>query len=522
MVAGVELTYNTGASAVQMAQTIFGEGVSVVDATYIGDNDSSAIYSNGDTISEGVVPGDTGVILSTGEAVAFTSVGPQSNVTASLTTPSSGPNNDPQFVAAAGLSTFDASILEVDFIPDADVNFVTMTFVFASDEYPEFVGSIYNDMFAVWINDDLVPLSVGDDTVSIGNLNEVGGPNLFNLNTSDQFNTEMDGFTVSLSLVIPVEAGEENTMRIGITDVGDRNYDSNVLIAADSVQGGLIANEDNILLRPGDAQIVDVLANDFNDTGGAAFITHINDVAVNPGDSVTLTTGQTITLNADGTLSMIGNDVSEDVALTYEIATTTGQTAVGLIVVDTVPCFAAGSLIRTKRGDVPVEELCLGDMVFTRDDGFQPVRWIGRRDMPAEGKMAPVRIAPNTFGEHAQVTVSPLHRIFLQNMHAELLFGSSEVLVAARDLIDGKQVQRIEGGQVEYVHLMFDRHQVIWSDGLPSESFFPGSQTQNCFEQSALEEICAIFPELDPVTGKGYGPTVRPALKRYEARLLVA
>lgn len=117
--------------------------------------------------------------------------------------------------------------------------------------------------------------------------------------------------------------------------------------------------------------------------------------------------------------------------------------------------------------------------------------------------------------------VSPLHRIFLQNSHAELLYGSSEVLVAARDLVDGKRVQQIEGGRVEYVHLMFSRHQVIWSDGLPSESFLPGSQTQNCFEQSALEEICEIFPELDPITGEGYGPAARPALKRFEARLLV-
>ncbi|MEO1024085.1 MAG: Hint domain-containing protein, partial [Pseudomonadota bacterium] len=366
------------------------------------------------------------------------------------------------------------------------------------------------------------PLSVGDGTVSIGNLNTVGGPNLFNLNTADQFNTEMDGFTVSLSLIVPVEEGQVNNLRIGIADVGDSAFDSNILIAADSLQSSLIANQDDVLLRPGDSQEVDVLANDINNTGGMIFITHINDVEVDPGDSVTLTTGQTITLTTDGTLSLFGNDVSEDVAFTYEISSTTGETSVGLIVVDTVPCFVAGSLIRTKRGSVPVEQLQPGDLVYTRDDGYQPVRWIGRREMPAEGKMAPVRIGRNSFGEHGDVMVSPLHRIFLQNSHAELLYGSSEVLVAARDLVDGKRVQQIEGGRVEYVHLMFSRHQVIWSDGLPSESFLPGSQTQNCFEQSALEEICEIFPELDPITGEGYGPAARPALKRFEARLLVA
>lgn len=522
MVAGVELTYDTSATAVQMAQTIFGTGVTVVGATYNGDNDSSAIYSNGDTISPNVVPGDTGIILSTGEADRFTSVGSQSNFVSNLTSPSSGPNNDPLFVAASGRNTFDASILEVDFIPDPGVELITMKFVFASDEYPEFVGSIFNDLFGVWLDGELVPLSVGDGLVSIGNLNTVGGPNLFNLNTSDQFNTEMDGFTISLSLIVPVTEGQVNTLRLGITDVGDANFDSNVLIATDSVQGSLIASDDNILLRPGNSQDFDVLANDINGTGGSLFITHINDVEVQPGDSVTLTTGQTIALNVDGTLSMVSDIESVDVAFTYEVASTSGETAVGLIIVDTVPCFVSGSLIRTKQGSVPVERLKPGELVYTRDDGYQPVRWIGRREMAAEGKMAPVRIERNSFGEHGDVLVSPLHRIFIQNSHAELLYGSNEVLVAARDLVDGKRVRQIEGGRVEYVHLMFDRHQVIWSNGLPSESFLPGSQTQNCFEQSALEEICEIFPELDPITGEGYGPAARPALKRYEARLLVA
>ncbi len=522
MVAGVELNYDSTASALLMAQTIFGDNVSVVGATYTGDSDASAIYSGGDSIAPGVVPGDTGVILSTGEAQAFTSVGPQSNIRSNMTTPNSGPRNDPQFVDLAGANTFDASILEVDFIPDEDVNFITMEFVFSSDEYPEYVGSVYNDMFAVWIDGEVVPLSAGNGQISISNINESGGQNLFNINTADQFNTEMDGFTISLSVVIPVTPDEVNTLRIGITDVGDAAYDSNVLIAADSVQGSLIAIDDNVLLRPGDTRIVDVTANDLNATGGAVFVTHINDQPVSPGDSVTLTTGQTITLNADGTLSMVGTTESEDVAFTYEIESTTGDTAVGFVIVDTVPCFVSGSMIRTDRGEKPVERLAIGDLVLTRDDGLQPIRWIGRRVMEAQGKMAPVRIARNTFGEHGTVLVSPLHRIMLQNTHAELLFGSHEVLIAARDLVDGDAVRQIEGGRVEYVHLLFDRHQVIWSDGLPSESFLPGPQTKSCFEQDVLDEICEIFPRLNPMTGDGYGLAARPALKRYEARLLVA
>ena len=136
--------------------------------------------------------------------------------------------------------------------------------------------------------------------------------------------------------------------------------------------------------------------------------------------------------------------------------------------------------------------------------------------------MAPIEIAANTFGRHRRLRVSPLHRILVKNVHAELLFGSSEVLITARDLIDGHTVRQVEGGNVDYVHILFDQHQVVWSNGLLSESFLPGPQTKHCFEREIVAEICAIFPELDPDTGEGYGPTARPALKRHEARLLSA
>ena len=518
-----ELTYDTSASALAMAELIFGDRVTVTGATYTGDARASAIYSNGDAISPGVVPGDTGVILSTGQADRFTNdSGANTNTRTNTTTPNSGPNNDPDFVALAGRNTFDASYLEVDFIPDPGIEYITLEFVFSSEEYPEFSDSIYNDLFAVWIDGEAVPLAAGSGLASVTNINQSGDINLFNSNTADQFNTEMDGFTVSMSFVIPVTPGEVNSLKIGISDVGDSAFDSNVLIAADSVQGALIANTDDVLLRPGDSRIVDVLANDINNTAGVAFITHINDQAVSPGDSVTLTTGQTVTLNADGTLTLVGDDVSEDVAFTYEIASTTGETAVGFIIVDTVPCFVSGTRIRTDRGEVPVERLQIGDLVRTRDFGLQPVRWIGRRSVPAEGKMAPVHIAANTLGQHDALSVSPLHRILLRNAHAELLYGSSEVLVAARDLIDGRSVRQVNGGFVEYVHLLFDDHQVIWSNGLESESFLPGPQTTGSFDQDLVAELKAIFPELDPATGSGYGPAARPALKRYEARLLVA
>ena len=71
MVKAKSLPVDTGASATEMADAIFGDGVNVVAASYSGDNGSSGIYSDGDKISGDVTPGDTGVILSTGRASQF-------------------------------------------------------------------------------------------------------------------------------------------------------------------------------------------------------------------------------------------------------------------------------------------------------------------------------------------------------------------------------------------------------------------------------------------------------------------
>jgi hypothetical protein len=159
---------------------------------------------------------------------------------------------------------------------------------------------------------------------------------------------------------------------------------------------------------------------------------------------------------------------------------------------------------------------------MTQDDGAQPLRWIGQRRVAAQGDFAPIRIAANTFGRHRELLLSPLHRVLIRDSLAELLFGEGEVLVAARDLVNDLSVRRIEGGTVEYVHILFDRHQVVFSEGLATESFLPGPQINNSFEADIVQEICTLFPEIDPATGEGYSPAARRTLKRYEARLLLA
>ena len=518
MVAASELPINTGASALQMAQEIFGAGVTVVNASYTGDNRSSGIYSNGDSISPEATPGDTGVILSTGKARDFTNSSGDANHSPNTSTDTSGLNNDPAFDALAGVPTRDAAFLDVDFIPDG--NLMTMQFVLSSEEYPEFFSQ-YTDTIGVWINGNPVQIAVGNGQASVGNINNSSNINQYVDNTADQANTEMDGYTITLSLKIPVNDGEVNSIRIGIADAVDSVYDSNLLIAGGSVQTALVAQNDAMTMVPNGSQMIDVLANDTNSSGGALTITHINGQAVSAGDTVTLPSGHTVTLTASGTLIVTADADTDTVSFTYEVTDASGETDVAFVTVETVPCFVAGTKILTPAGERAVESLRPGDLVMTRDEGPQPVRWIGRRRVAGRGNAAPVCISAGTFGAHGDLMVSPEHRILLCESGATLLFGVEEVLIAAKDLVGHRAIRRREGAIVEYVHLMLDRHQILCANGLASESFLPGPQTSACFPAEALDEIAGLFPGLDPMTGAGYGKAARRTLKSWEASLLL-
>ena len=533
MATASKLPVDSSASAIEMAQTVFGDGVSIIGASYTGDSRASGIYSDGDTVAPGVTPSDSGVILSTGRASDVTNAASSfpgggnppwwwgggsndPNQSASTGTNTSGPDNDAQFNAAAGTNTFDAAWLDVDFVPSGDM--MTMQFVFASEEYPEFTNSVYQDLVAVWVNGTQVQMTVGDTDPE--NINEQTNQNLFIDNTGDAYNTEMDGFTVTMTLKMAVVPGSVNSVRIGIADVADNAYDSNLLIAADSAQTTLIATDDQITVAPDGSRTADLLANDESAGGGTLTITHINGQAVSAGSTVTLATGQEVTLNADGTITLLGDGDEESVNFTYTVQNAAGQTDTGFVLVDSVPCFVAGTRIATPDGARPVESLHPGQMVLTRDHGAQPLRWIGRRRVAAQGRFAPVEIAADALGRHGALRLSPLHRVLVRDSLAELLFAEPEVLVAARDLVNGTTIRPVPGGTVEYVHLLFDRHQVIWAEGLETESFLPGPQTTASFEAEMVAEITALFPDLDPGTGHGYSPAARRTLRRYEAELL--
>ena len=520
MATGAELNYNVNANAMTMANAMFGSGVTVVGASYTGPRDSSATFTNGH-LSPGVLPSSTGVILSTGNVRDFTQSSGDPNRATDTSTDTAGVDNNSQFNAIAGARTYDAVWIDVDFIPTGDV--MTMRFVFSSEEYPEYVNSGFNDTIGVWINGAYVPISIGNGTSSINNINPLTQPNLFISNMNDEYNTEMDGFTVTLTLTIPVISGVVNSIRIGITDAGDARYDSNLVIVGDSIQTTLVARDDVDTMYATGQKTLNILGNDFYNGAGTLQVTQINGINVVAGQVITLPSGQQVRLNADGTITVIGNGDIEHVNFTYTVTSTSGgHVDTGLIRLTTIPCFVAGTMILTDTGERPVEHLHVGDLVMTKDDGPQPLRWIGRRQVPAMGALAPIEIRAGTFGDHRRLLVSPQHRVLVHDSLAELLFGDSEVLVSAKDLVNGRSVRVREGGDVEYVHLLFDRHQIVSSEGLSTEIFLPGPQSTRMFEAGILQEICTLFPELDPQSGDGYSPAARRTLRPYEAQLLFA
>jgi hypothetical protein len=207
-------------------------------------------------------------------------------------------------------------------------------------------------------------------------------------------------------------------------------------------------------------------------------------------------------------------------------ATTRQWANINFTDIEHVPCFTFGTMIATPQGEVAVERLALGDKVFTRDNGVQAVRWIGSRKLTGaevSAKFRPVLIRAGVLGNgmpERDLLVSPNHRILITNSMVEMLFEEREVLVAAKHLTHLEGIDQVETDSVTYVHIMFDRHEVVLSDGAWSESFQPGDMTLASMGKAQRAEIFELFPELREKAGLDAYVSARKSLLRHEAALL--
>lgn len=330
-----KLPVQTGVTGMQLADAMFGDGITVVSASYKGDVRSAGIYTNGNTVSPGVVPSDQGIILSTGQASDFTNAYGAYNQTASRSTDTAGVDNDARMNQIAGVSTYDGAFLTTEFKSTGSE--LTMQLVFSSEEYLEWVKTGYNDAVGIWVNGVQAQLALGAGDISIDNINTTSNPNLFLNNGKSTYNTEMDGATVVLTLKAHVNVDSVNTLVIGIADAGDAIYDSNLMIVANSVQSALIAHDDVLALTAKGHGVVDLLANDMTEGRKDVHITELNGHHVVAGDHVVLGSGETLTLNADGTVSVDATSNTNPVTFTYLITDSQGTTDTAYVTLATSP-----------------------------------------------------------------------------------------------------------------------------------------------------------------------------------------
>lgn len=159
--------------------------------------------------------------------------------------------------------------------------------------------------------------------------------------------------------------------------------------------------------------------------------------------------------------------------------------------------FAQGTMITLGDGSQrAIQALRPGDTVLTRDHGRQPIRWIGHARLRAVGAFAPVVIPAGTLGNSGDLVLSQHHRVFLYQRQRLPGLATSELLVQARHFVDEDRVFLREGGFVDYYALIFDRHEIIYAEGIPSESLMVNDATVNRLPPEIASEVRAAFPGL--------------------------
>lgn len=193
-----------------------------------------------------------------------------------------------------------------------------------------------------------------------------------------------------------------------------------------------------------------------------------------------------------------------------------------------VICFVSGTMIDTPDGARPVEDLQAGDAVQTSDNGAQKVIWTGYRRMSgarlyAMPELRPIRIRRGALGldrPDEDLVVSPLHRVLIRGPQAELLFRTPEVLVAAKDLLNDHSIHVDHTmRQVTYHHLLLEDHQVLFANGVETESFHPAQTSLEVIDPVQRDKLLEILPALAH-DDQAYGAPARRNLTASEAAVL--
>ena len=195
-----------------------------------------------------------------------------------------------------------------------------------------------------------------------------------------------------------------------------------------------------------------------------------------------------------------------------------------------VICFTPGTRILTPDGSRDVAELREGDRVQTKDNGPAEILWLGRRRVTGARLMAmpdlvPIRLRAGALDRDVPdegLLVSPDHRMVLRGPRARALFNAEEVLVKALDLVDDHAILRDRSvREVTYIHMMLPQHQIVFANGVATESFHPASAALATMTPDDQDRLHDRMPDIatDPWS---YGTHARRVLTRSEAAILQA
>ena len=193
-----------------------------------------------------------------------------------------------------------------------------------------------------------------------------------------------------------------------------------------------------------------------------------------------------------------------------------------------VICFTPDTRIATPEGPKLIQHLRPGDSVLTRDDGPQPILWTGHRRMTgarlyAMPHLRPIRFRAGAFGSDrpdGDLLVSPQHRMLIRGPQARALFNSDEVLVAAEDLLNDRSVVVDHAvREVTYIHLLLERHSILFANGMESESFHPSNTALDTIEEGQRAGLLNLLPGID-TNPESYGDYARRNLSASEAAIL--
>lgn len=234
-----------------VAGTLTGPGATITNIKITGANESFGTFTEGDALG---IP--SGVILSSGKIAD--AVGPNNSTGAGADF--GGAGSDALDAIVAPFETHDATVLEFDVVTESPT--FAIRYVFASEEYLEYVGSEFNDVFAFFVNGTNIALAPGTvDPVTINTINPGLNAGAYRDNGAGGSDTQFDGFTTVLTAVAILEPGRTNHIRIAIADTSDGVLDSAVIIAQGGVSGvplppALVPDENPVVLSHGEPRVV--------------------------------------------------------------------------------------------------------------------------------------------------------------------------------------------------------------------------------------------------------------------------